>query len=178
MRGGQGTNFSTEPWSILAESDVLEYLAEKRQDYVTDKTNFSEDYSRNRVRLNLIPEMKKQNPALVSGITRMSENLRSDSDYLENEAVLALEKCKSGKGYAAAEIARLPAPIKSRVVKMILRQGGIEPSALRINTVLGLLEKRSARYNPCKNRFFTIRKGICFVEEVEQNFNHRNEKRG
>ncbi len=163
---------------ILSERrDVLEYLSEKGQDYVTDKTNFSEDYSRNRVRLNIIPEIKKLNPSLVGTVSRMTGNLRLDSDYLDCRARNILEQCRCKNGYDAARLAEYPPPIKSRAVKIILSEGGIEPSALRINTAVELLNKRSGRFNPCKNRFFTIRKGICFVEYKEQNYNHRNEKR-
>lgn len=162
---------------LLAERrEVIEYLAEKGQDYVTDKSNFSEDYSRNRIRLNVIPELKKLNPSLAGTVSRMTGNVREDSDYLEEKAAAALEKCRAGRGYDAAALAEYPLPVKSRAVRTILREGGIEPSALRINTALELLTHRSGRFNPCKNRFFTVRKGICFVEETEQKYNHRNEK--
>jgi hypothetical protein len=67
-------------------------------------------------------------------------------------------------------LSALDKPIKSRAVRKILSDGGIEPSALRINTAMELLKQRSGRFNPCRNHFFTIRKGICYVEVIEQHY--------
>ena len=153
-----------------SRAEVEEYCRVKGLSYVTDSTNLSDDYTRNKVRHRIIPEMLKINPALPDVISRMTELLREDSDYLEDLAASALADSAFGRGYRAEELAGLPNPIKSRAVRKILSDGGVEPSALRINTAISLLNKRSARFNPCRNRFFTIRKGICFVERVEQHY--------
>lgn len=158
------------PLIYCTRADVEEYLKERGQDYVTDSTNLSDDYTRNRIRHIILPEMKKINGSLVSTMTRMERNLRSDSDYLESLAEEALAAAKTGRGYDAKKLSEYPLPVKSRAVRRILSEGGIEPSALRINTALELLEKRSARFNPCRDRFFTIRKGVCFVEVTEQHY--------
>lgn len=150
--------------------EVEEYLLVLRQEYVTDHTNFSEEYSRNKIRLSVIPKLLEIDPALFGVISRMTENLRLDSEYLEQLAGEALLNARTERGYNAAMLYALPAPVRSRAVRRILSEGGIEPSALRINTAVSLLQKRSARFNPCKNRFFTIRKGVCFVENVEQKY--------
>ena len=158
-------------------ADAESFLEALGQNHITDRSNFSVEYSRNRIRLNVVPELEKINPALAEGIARMTRNLRGDNAYLEELAEKALSDSRSGRGWQAAQLAALPDPIKARAVRRILTDGGIEPSALRIQTVSGLLGKRSARYNPCKDKFFTIRKGVCFTEEIHQNFNGYNEKR-
>lgn len=161
--------------------EVEEYLKSIGQGYVTDNTNFSEEYSRNKIRLSVIPRLLEINPALLEVICRMTDNLRVDSEYLEklaNNALLAADterRDRAGRGYDAACLYGLPAPVRSRAVKKILSDGGIEPSGLRINTAVSLLSKRSARFNPCKNRFFTIRKGVCFVEKTEQKYRRSGE---
>lgn len=164
------------PLIYAQRSEIEEYLSEKNQPFVTDKTNFSEDYTRNRIRLKILPEMAEINPSIVGTISRMTRNLRADSDYLENISETALKSAESGKGYSANELDKLAEPIKTRAVKKILSKGKVEPSELRIKTAISLLSKRSARFNPCKNKFFTIRKGICFVEHIEQKFGGFNEK--
>lgn len=149
---------------------VEEYLREIGQNWVTDSTNLSDDYTRNKIRHIIIPEMEKINGAFIETVSRAQDSLRADSDFLCDLARQELDKARRGRGWDAAALDALAAPIKSRAVREILISGGIEPSALRINTALSLLSKRSARFNPCKNRFFTIRKGVCFVEEVEQHY--------
>lgn len=163
------------PLLFCTRADVEEFLNALGQDFVTDRSNLCVDYSRNRIRLNVIPELEKINPALSEVIGRMTGNLRRDNEFLEELAAEQLNRLKSGRGWNALELSRLPEPIKARAVRFILKSGGIEPSAQRIKTAAALLERRTARYNPCKDRFFTIRKGICFTEEIQQNFHGYNE---
>lgn len=164
------------PLIYCTRAEVEDYLAEIGEGFVTDRTNLSDDYTRNKVRHLILPEMLKINGALFDGMTRMTASLREDSDYLEEQARLALSRAETGRGWDAAALSELPAPIRSRAVRIILSCGGIEPSALRINTAASLLGKRSARYNPCKDRFFTIRKGVCFVEKTEQHIRRLENK--
>ena len=164
------------PLIYVSRSEIEEFLEERGQTYVTDKTNFSEDITRNRIRLKILPEMMKINPSVLGTISRMTKNLRSDSDLLEEMSEDALKNAKRNNGFETSEIDKQSYPIKSRAIRKILINGGVEPSELRIKTAISLLSKRSARYNPCKNKFFTIRKGICFVENIEQKFGGFNEK--
>lgn len=165
--------FIIRPLLNLTREDVERYLETLGQDFVTDCTNLSADYTRNKIRLNVTPRLEEINPAFAKSVTRMCEAAREDCEFLEELAERALTETKSGRGYDAAKIHVLPEAVKSRVIRKILEDGGIEPSALRINTAKSLLNQRSARFNPCKNRYFTIRKGIAFVEQVEQKINHR-----
>lgn len=171
---GESGKLVIRPLLCITRGEVEEYLGGLGQEYVTDKTNLSEDYTRNKLRRRVIPELENINPSVVGVIGRMTDNLREDSVFLETLADKALEETREGRGWNALALSALPQPIKARAVRRILLQGGIEPSALRIDTAISLLPQHSARFNPCKNRFFTIRKGICFVEIVEQHY--RNNK--
>lgn len=175
---GLGDEFRVvRPLLYCTRSEVEEYLAGLCQGFVTDKTNLSEDYSRNRIRLNVVSELEKINPSLQNVISRMTKIVREDDGFLEELSDKALSDAKTGRGWDAAALSRLPKPIKARAVRRILEMGGIEPSALRIQSAIDLLGKRSARYNPCKDKFFTIRKGICFTETIRQQFGGFNEKK-
>lgn len=158
------------PLIYCERAQIEAFLKGRGQASVTDATNLSEDYTRNKIRRRVLPELAEINPSILAVIARMTNNLRADSEFLDALAEEALAKARQGRGWNALELSKLPKPIKARAVRKILNGGGIEPSALRIETAQGLLEKRSARYNPCKDRFFTIRKGICFVENIKQNY--------
>ncbi len=169
---GLGKQRVIRPLIAVTRGMIEEYLRSLGQGYVTDKTNLSEDYTRNKIRRRVLPELAEINPSLAETVGRMTRLLRADSEYLEELADGALAETREGRGWNAAKLAELPYPIKARAVRKILIEGDIEPSALRIGTAIDLLEKRSARFNPCKDRFFTIRKGICFVEKLKQNYRH------
>lgn len=175
---GLGDEFRVvRPLLYCTRSEVEEYLSALGQEFVTDKTNLSEDYSRNRIRLNVVSELEKINPSLQIVISRMTKIVREDDGFLEELSCKALSDAKTGRGWDAEALSRLPKPIKARAVRKILEMGGIEPSALRIQSAIDLLDKRSARYNPCKDKFFTIRKGVCFTETIRQQFGGFNEKK-
>ena len=170
---GSGGFRVIRPLIYCERAEIEDFLNGRGQSCVTDMTNFSEDYTRNKIRRRVLPELSGINPSIVSIIGRMTKNLRADSDYLDDLAEGALEETREGRGWNAMKLAKLPEPIKARAIRRILISGGVEPSTLRIETAAGLLEKRSARYNPCRDRFFTIRKGICFVENIVQNYRNR-----
>lgn len=174
---GLGEFRVVRPLIYCTRAEVEEFLFECGQNFVTDRTNLSEEYTRNKIRRRMLMEILDINPSAIETLGRMTRNLREDNAFLEELAEKALAENRTGRGYNAAELAKLPRPIRSRVVRKILADGGIEPSSLRINTAAELLSKRSARYNPCKDRFFTIRKGVCFVEKIEQHYSRFNEKR-
>ena len=158
------------PLIYCTREEIERYCAENSLEYVTDKTNLSTDYTRNKVRHILLPEMLKINSSLYDTVSRMERSLREDSDYLEGLTVSALTSCRCDGGYKAKELAQLPSPIMSRAIKPILMDGGIEPSTLRINTAKDILISGRGKFNPCKGKFFVVRKGIAYVLTEEQHY--------
>jgi tRNA(Ile)-lysidine synthase len=53
------------PLLCLSRNDILLYLKECNQDYVTDSTNLMSIAQRNHIRLNIIPLLQSLNPAAV-----------------------------------------------------------------------------------------------------------------
>ena len=51
--------------------------------FIVDSSNLKKDYFRNWLRLAVMPEFKKQNPALVNTIGRACEIIREEDNYLE-----------------------------------------------------------------------------------------------
>lgn len=171
--GQSGERRVIRPLIYCERGEIEAHLRSIEQGYVTDKTNLSEDYTRNKIRRRVLTELSEINPSIVSVVGRMTRNLRTDSEFLDGLARKALEETREGRGWNALSLSKLPEPIRARCVRKILINGGIEPSALRIDTAISLLEKRSARFNPCKDCFFTIRKGVCFVEHIVQNYRRK-----
>ncbi len=66
------------PLLCVSREDVLAYLKALGQDFVTDSTNLTNDYSRNKIRNVILPEIKKYFPAAMKGIERTLDNLAGD----------------------------------------------------------------------------------------------------
>ena len=87
------------PMLDIPKKDILEYLDEKNIKYFIDKTNFDDSYTRNKVRLNLIPMIEKDfNPNFLDSAARMSELLLMDEKFIDkytekivNESIISKE---------------------------------------------------------------------------------------
>lgn len=158
------------PLIYCTRAEVEEYCSANGLSWVTDSTNLNVDYTRNKIRHIILPEMLKINGSLFSTMNRMEHSLRSDSDFLEEMAAQRLEEARCPGGYSAPMLAELPAPLQSRAIRMIFSAGGIEPSALRINTAAEILAAGHGKFNPCRGKFFVVRRKVAFVLSEEQHY--------
>ncbi len=66
--------------------DLIDDYAKKKQIvFCTDKTNFKCDYTRNKIRLNLIPQLKQINPSVVEHIYNLSCIVKEETNYFKNK---------------------------------------------------------------------------------------------
>lgn len=63
------------PLLCMGRENILSYLKGKGQDFVTDSTNASAEYKRNKIRLEVIPLLKSINPSIDKTIQRMACHL-------------------------------------------------------------------------------------------------------
>ena len=72
------------PLLCISRQDVLDYLAERNQDYVTDSTNLEDDALRNKIRHHVIPLLETLNPAARGNIAQSAKYLRQAKLMLDN----------------------------------------------------------------------------------------------
>ena len=103
IRPVQGTRI--RPLLCVNRAEILEYLKAEGIAWCEDSTNKSDDYTRNRIRNQLIPQMKEQiNPRAVENIVRAGEIFAQADGYLERQAQLVWQKegsvCENSKDAA------------------------------------------------------------------------------
>ena len=62
--------------------EIEAFLRENGQDYVTDSSNLSDDYTRNRLRHSVLPVLREINPAAAQSALRLGQQLRQDEQTL------------------------------------------------------------------------------------------------
>lgn len=80
------------PLINCTRAEVEDYLKALGQDFVTDSTNLSNDYKRNRIRHELMPLLKGLNPSFEQAVRRTTGALREDKallGQLANQALVA-----------------------------------------------------------------------------------------
>ena len=92
LQGLRGIEYAREngvirPLLDIERKDIEEYCKVDNLNPRIDESNLENIYTRNKIRLELIPYMTDNfNTNLIESIVRMSNSLRSDSDYIEAEA--------------------------------------------------------------------------------------------
>ena len=67
--------YVVRPLLAISREDILSYLEHQNLDFVEDSTNKEDVYTRNKIRLNVIPLLKTINPAAADSISKTSHNL-------------------------------------------------------------------------------------------------------
>lgn len=76
------------PLLCVGRKEILDYLQALGQDYVTDSTNLTDDFTRNKIRLDIIPSMAEINPSVSESIAETARRL-ADVSVIYAEAVQA-----------------------------------------------------------------------------------------
>ena len=71
------------PLLCVSRTEIEAFLAERGQKYVTDSTNLEADVLRNKIRLQVLPMLRKLNPAVSENIQRTAENLAEAQEVLD-----------------------------------------------------------------------------------------------
>ena len=76
LTGIQARNgFVLRPLLCVSRDEIERFLSERGQSYVTDSSNLTEDYMRNKIRLQVLPLLQTLNPAVLNHILQTAENL-------------------------------------------------------------------------------------------------------
>jgi tRNA(Ile)-lysidine synthase len=74
------------PLLQATKQEILEYAAAHALTFQEDETNANIAYTRNKLRLEILPRLKEINPNYQEGLRRTAEILRADDEYLDVEA--------------------------------------------------------------------------------------------
>ena len=123
------------PMLDTSRDEVERYLLARGIPWMEDTTNGENTYARNRIRHEVIPALKKLNPALEEAVGRAAALLARDEACLSQLAEEFLSACRQGNRLPIKELAALPAPVQSRAVRLM---AGRELSARQTEAILSL----------------------------------------
>lgn len=148
-KGGNDGKFTViRPIINFEKSYILKYCKANGIDFVTDSTNSDTDYSRNRIRANVIPEMRLICPTLTRSARRLADSAREDSEFLEQTARDLV--CQSEGLCYADKLATLHPAIAKRMIRYLITNAQAQsgdgenvpaPESCHIEAVLSLCEK-------------------------------------
>ncbi|MBQ8550560.1 MAG: tRNA lysidine(34) synthetase TilS [Clostridia bacterium] len=74
------------PLIFCTRAEIEAYCKDNNLPFVTDSTNLSDDYTRNKLRHNVIPRLCELNPSFFAAVTRFTQAVGEDSEFLESVA--------------------------------------------------------------------------------------------
>ena len=157
------------PLLEVSRWEVEKYCKENNLNYIHDSTNFEKDYTRNKIRLDVIKYFKKINSSFEVSAGRTIEILRNEENYLEKVAAESLKSAKVTGGYAVQKISNLDTPIKSRVIfKIINSFTGKNPESKHIESVLNIIKKEKKEANLPNNISLNCENGILKIKNEKK----------
>lgn len=112
---------------LFAERREIEaFLRENGQDYVTDSSNLSDDYTRNRLRHSVLPVLRGINEQAAQAALRLGEQLRQDEACLGGQAERCLQIALRADGaYLTAPFLACHPAVQGRALREAARRAGM-----------------------------------------------------
>ena len=132
------------PLLKFGKADILNYCAQEGIPYALDHSNDEPIYIRNRIRLELLPELEKDyNPRIQEALGRTGELLRWDEEYLAQQVETAWKhyhiKDSIGTIGLCPNVFTEPAAILSRLLRKAVMLVTQEPRGLGFSYVTKIM---------------------------------------
>ena len=105
----------------IMRAEVIGHCEHYELTFRSDSSNFLVNFTRNRVRLELLPMLETFNPRVKESLARASESGARDDDYLRGAASGYLAASRGESGLNVSVLQETPDAIRRRVLRLWLR---------------------------------------------------------
>ena len=162
-------DYVIRPLLFLTREDTEAYCKAQGLSYVTDSTNLSEAYARNRMRKMALPALKTVNPEAVLAISRTTQLLNEEEQWLTELTQKALKQATCENGLSCTALQAMPRPLALRVIREHLtRTWQMDASLCHIEAVYALLNSQKQVTLPGKHIVYCQNQVLCFSEKPKK----------
>lgn len=149
------------PLLYITRAEVEEYCLKNSIPYIIDSSNLLHEYSRNKIRLDVMPVLKQINPGIEAGLTRLTQNASEDEKLLKQLARNTFKSAEINGGYNTDLLYDKPSPILSRGIIIIAQGLGCRKlERCHINAVIEIIRKKSGGVSLPKSLYADSSQGI------------------
>ena len=123
------------PLIFCTREDIETYCQQNGLQFVTDSTNLCDDYTRNKVRHNVIPVLKEINQSTENAVSRMTISLRETEDFIDNIVDEIVDKRMRDGVLSVDGFCEIHPAIAKRVIAKYCSKNNIEIDYFHINSV-------------------------------------------
>ena len=161
------------PISEIYKKDILEYLNKNEIQYRIDKTNFENEFTRNSIRLDLIPFIEERynikfKDKIFSLIEEIRENNNNNSlnlsDFIDLERRIILEKIKFLSNFD-----------RKNLLGLFLNQKNIEVNRNKIDEINSLIKSNGTKKIDLNKTYRVVKDYThLYIEEKKQDYTINN----
>ena len=159
------------PLLEVTRSEIEEYCTSNKLDYVTDSTNLKDDYTRNKIRLNIMPILKKINSNVEVSMGRFINTQEEIDNYFNQKAdkVLSESKIAKDKYNKYIILSQDTIIIKYIIAKLVKQKGQVDSK--KVDLILNLLQKDSSAVEITTNERLIINKDTIYFKTQYKDIN-------
>ena len=149
------------PLLSVSREEIEQFLKEKNQEFVIDSTNLTDEYTRNKIRHNVLPVLKEINPEFLQSVERLTKIAKMQSEFISSLA----EKLPDN----AEVLKKEHDTVTYEYVSKFLKENGITPDFFHVEKCVQVI-KKGGRCQLPKGYVFEIRnnKPTVFIKEQEK----------
>ncbi len=150
------------PLLNVTREEVESYLYALGQPFVMDRSNLSDDYTRNQIRHHVIPPLQMLNPSVEHTTARTIQSLRRDDDFMRQQTEKAYAVCHTSPVCLEHLTAYHPA-IQVRCIAKLLETQHLTYDSLLLEKLLELCQT-GGRWNLHGNVYAVVKSGKLMLE--------------
>lgn len=154
------------PLILCTRQDVETYCRENGISYVTDSTNLCDEYTRNKIRHNVIPVLKGVNASVEIACSRMSASVREDEDFINSVVNEKYNRFYSSGELDVSSFNNLHSAVAKRLIKRFCSDLDVDVDAFHINEIFNICIN-GGKTSISKNRYALVKNGILKITDAE-----------
>lgn len=156
------------PLIECTRQEVEEFCEKNNIPYVNDSTNFDDVYTRNHIRLNIVPLLNRINPNFYDAVLRCSKSLLQDEDYLSNLSKALVQDAKIKNGFSADILVGSHPAVRKRALSYIIKQKTGAPLDNKNIEAVDLLLKKEGALQIHNGVVVEVKAGVLFFPLIQK----------
>ena len=152
------------PLLDCTRAEVEDYLGTLGQPYCTDSTNLTDDYTRNRIRHDILPRLCALNPNFPGAMARMLPRLAAQQALTDCLAAQSAQQLHAACGGLSRQgLSALPEPVCDRLLLRLLEQNRLPVSAAAVERMTVTLRTGGKLDLAARSWFFVAQGDLAAV---------------
>lgn len=154
------------PLLCASKEELYAYAKQQGYPFFEDASNASDDYLRNRIRHNILPQLKKESPILLEKIQEFSMQAKETFEFIRKQSIKYLDKFNNN--IEVSSFLLLDSALKKDIICLLFERFHLEKNYDLIHRCVELIEQnKNRKLNLKQNYIFLVEYGCARIEEQE-----------